>query len=189
MYGWLCGIIFSKLAFSTSLVAAKKPSTTVITAHTTSTSRRLLNTSRSSRLPDFRSKSARSRTTGICSRSSEAAPWSFLRGFGLGASARRPSRRARPPARASVRLRRRCRRACIGGAQAATASSVLPPSRGGDDAPADVGQRDRAAGNVTPADDRRRQADVRPWSSSCPRPRCDRRCRASRTRAPRWRCR
>ena len=36
MYAWLCGIIFSKLAFSTSFVAAKKPSTTVSIAHSAS---------------------------------------------------------------------------------------------------------------------------------------------------------
>ena len=67
MYGWLCGIIFSKLAFSVSRVVATYASTSVTSAQTITIASRLLNTSRSSQLPELGSKSARSRTTGICS--------------------------------------------------------------------------------------------------------------------------
>ncbi len=40
MYGWLRGIIFSKLALSPSLVAASAASSTVTSAQMTSTARR-----------------------------------------------------------------------------------------------------------------------------------------------------
>src|SRR5689334_11835572 len=90
MYGWLCGIIFSKLALSTSLVAAKKARTIVRMAQTASTARRLLNTRRSRALPDLGLNSARSRMTGIVVGSSwEAAAMALLSergsaGFGGG---------------------------------------------------------------------------------------------------------
>src|SRR6185295_13081452 len=73
MYGWLCGIIFSKLALSASLVAASVPSTSVSSAQTTTTESLWLNIVRSSRLPDLQSKSARPRTTGIVSGLAESA--------------------------------------------------------------------------------------------------------------------
>ena len=76
MYGWLCGIIRSKLALSVSFAAATIASTTVITPQTTTTASRLLKISRSSRLPELRSKSARSRTTGM--RSSESVPMAMV---------------------------------------------------------------------------------------------------------------
>src|SRR5262249_40538595 len=53
MYGWLRGIIFSKLALSVSFQAASAASSTVSSAHATSTMRRLLKTMRSSHDPDW----------------------------------------------------------------------------------------------------------------------------------------
>ena len=51
MYGWLRGIIFSKLALSVSRVAATMASRTVTTAQTSITALRWLNTARSSTEP------------------------------------------------------------------------------------------------------------------------------------------
>src|SRR5512137_1640053 len=81
MCGWLDGIIFSKLALSVSRVAANQASTTVAIAQATITIVRWLKTSRSSRLPVAGSKSARSRTTGMWSRSSVTAAMSVLQEF------------------------------------------------------------------------------------------------------------
>src|SRR5215831_14731380 len=60
MYGWLRGIIFSKLAPSVRRQTASAPSSTVRIAQTTITVRRLLNTARSSSEPP----SARSGSAG-----------------------------------------------------------------------------------------------------------------------------
>jgi hypothetical protein len=67
MYGWLCGIIFSKLGRSSRRVTAMKPSTTVASAISSMNSGRKLNTSRSRRLPERWSKSRTSRITGMAS--------------------------------------------------------------------------------------------------------------------------
>ena len=67
MYGWLCGIIFSKLALSTSRVMPRYARTTVAAAQTITTASRLLKIRRSSKLPDFWSKSVADLTTGIVS--------------------------------------------------------------------------------------------------------------------------
>src|SRR4029453_1914441 len=78
MYCWPCGIIFSKLAFSTSLVAANQPSTSVAIAQAINTARLVLNPRRSSALPEWRSNSATVRTTGIASSSVEAAAMAWV---------------------------------------------------------------------------------------------------------------
>src|SRR5262245_14811246 len=67
MYGWLRGIIFSKLALRPSLVAASAASSAVTSAQTIITARRWLNTARSSSEPPLASKP--------CSESSAAGSW------------------------------------------------------------------------------------------------------------------
>src|SRR5215471_7219504 len=63
MNGCDCGIIFSKSALTFRRVA-RQPSTTVISAQKRTTQMRLLKISRSSRPPEFRSKSFRSAMVG-----------------------------------------------------------------------------------------------------------------------------
>src|SRR6478736_3845673 len=56
MYGWPRGIIFSKLAFNVSFIAASVPNSTVSTRQTIITMRRRLKTRRSRREPELMSK-------------------------------------------------------------------------------------------------------------------------------------
>src|SRR5574337_47936 len=57
--------MLSKLALTCSFEAATSASTTVTTAHSTTTARRWLKIMRSSALPEFRSKSESERATGV----------------------------------------------------------------------------------------------------------------------------
>ena len=55
MYGWLAGMVFSKLALSCSRVACQ-PSSAVTSAHSSTTTRRWLNSARSTSEPERGSK-------------------------------------------------------------------------------------------------------------------------------------
>ena len=185
MYGWLCGIIFSKLALSVQLRGACQPSSSGERARsTTSSAARWLKTSRSSRVAGARvevrevadDRHRRGRGSGACMASRavqcraqragrRAAPTTH-RGAGAGVDRRRARRqrlRVRTPAR-----------------------SCAPSSALDEHAAAWLDQHEPAAATSAPAGQPGRQAGGDRLSSvRAARRRCGRRCRAGRRRARR----